>query len=113
MVVDTGRLVWLSVGFCCIGNDMVGVEVTVTGQDKVGVEATGDKVGVEATGYGKEIWVDAGSPILLPTDPEVMTSEKKMKKKNNNHFRCLSSVCTCSLGESQIFQKVYQRDTNC
>ena len=80
MVVDTGRLVWLSVGFCCIGNDMVGVEVTVTGQDKVGVEATGDKVGVEATGYGKEIWVDAGSPILLPTDPEVMTSKKKMKK---------------------------------
>ena len=27
------------------------------------------------TGGGKEIWVDAGSPILLPTDPEVMTSE--------------------------------------
>ena len=89
-MVDTGRLVWLSVGFCCIGNDMVGVEVTVTGQDKIGVEATGDKVGVEvtgdkigveATGDRKEIWVDAGSPILLPTDPEVMTSEKKKKKK--------------------------------
>ena len=28
------------------------------------------------TGGGREIWVDAGSPILLPTDPEVMTSEK-------------------------------------
>ena len=91
MVVDASTLVWLSVGCCCVGRDMVGVEVTVAGQDKlgvemteggqdkVGVEMTGDgqdKVGVEVTGGGREIWVDAGSPILLPTDPEVMTSEK-------------------------------------
>ena len=33
---------------------------------------TGDKLGVEVTGDGREIWVDAGSPILLPTDPEVL-----------------------------------------
>ena len=26
-------------------------------------------------GCGKEIWVDAESPMLLPTDPEVMVSE--------------------------------------
>ena len=31
MVVDTGRLVWLSVGCCCIGRDTVGVKVTVAG----------------------------------------------------------------------------------
>ena len=31
MVVDAGTLVWLSVGCCCIGRDMVGVEVTVAG----------------------------------------------------------------------------------
>ena len=31
MVVDAGRLVWLSVGCCCIGRDMVGVEATGDG----------------------------------------------------------------------------------
>ena len=28
MVVDTGGLVWLSVGCCCVGRDTVGVEMT-------------------------------------------------------------------------------------
>ena len=31
MVVDASTLVWLSVGCCCVGRDMVGVEVTVAG----------------------------------------------------------------------------------
>ena len=52
MVVDAGRLVWLSVGCCCVGRDMLGVAVTVAGLDKVGVEMTGDNVGVEMTGDG-------------------------------------------------------------
>ena len=60
--------------------------MTGDGRDEVGVEVTGDrldKVGV--TGGGKEIWVDAGSPVLLPTDPEVKASEigviREMEKK--------------------------------
>ena len=31
MVVDTGGLVWLSVGCCGVGRDTVGVEMTVAG----------------------------------------------------------------------------------
>ena len=31
IMVDIGRLVWLSVGCCCVGRDMVGVAVTVAG----------------------------------------------------------------------------------